>query len=419
MLTEKQKEVWECFKNESPRILICHGAKRSGKTFVLTLAFLAHIAKFNGKGLSFIIAGATISSVRRNVLSEMERLVGKSLPFDKHNAVSLFGNKIYCFGGENSDSWKSVRGFTAAGAYINEATAVNDYFLREVISRCSHEGARIFIDTNPENPRSNVKINFIDKAGVMLSNQHVNIAAFQFSIFDNTALDAEYVESIVAATPSGMYYDRDILGLWTGAEGRIYPMFGENCIAAAGEQFAVVCIGVDIGGNMSATSFTLVGITKQREVYVVDEFFDEKNQDAESLIRNFCDISRKWKKAYPRLSDCRVDSAEQLFVKSFRAAASGFNVLNAKKTSINGRIYVINRLITQGRFFVDRRCKHLIEAMETSVWDSGEKGRDARLDNGKLNVDSLDSMEYALEPYFDELLAAVPPELAAAERGFR
>ena len=124
----------------------------------------------------------------------------------------MFGNTVYCFDGANADSWKKVRGFTAAGSYLNEATALHDTFVKECISRCSYPGARILMDTNPENPMHTVKKDYIDKTGQRLSNGQLNIKAFNFSLFDNTFLNKEYVESIIKSTPSGMFTDRDIYG---------------------------------------------------------------------------------------------------------------------------------------------------------------------------------------------------------------
>lgn len=49
-LTPKQKEVMDCFIHEKPKILAASGAKRAGKTFVLILVFLMHIAKSKTKG---------------------------------------------------------------------------------------------------------------------------------------------------------------------------------------------------------------------------------------------------------------------------------------------------------------------------------------------------------------------------------
>ncbi len=62
-----------------------------------------------------------------------------------------------------------------------------------------------------------VKKDYIDKSGQRLSNGRLNIKAFQFTLFDNTFLDEEYIESIIASTPTGMFTDRDIYGKWVSA----------------------------------------------------------------------------------------------------------------------------------------------------------------------------------------------------------
>ena len=208
---EKQLEVLRSVKYENPKILICSGAKRSGKTYVLTFVFMAHVAKYENKGLSFIIGGATQASIRRNILNDMELILGRDIKLAKDNHFKLFGNKIYCFDGANCDSYKKVRGFTSYGAFLNEATTLHDSFVKECISRCSGEGARIYMDTNPENPTHTVKIDYVDKDGQILENGRINIRSFQFTLYDNTFLNKEYVKSIEASTPTGMFFDRDIL----------------------------------------------------------------------------------------------------------------------------------------------------------------------------------------------------------------
>ena len=179
---EKQKEVIKCIKYENPKILICSGAKRSGKTYVLTFAYMAHIAKFQNKGYSFIMGGATQSSIRRNILNDMENILGKEIKLAKDNHFDLFGNKVYCFDGANADAYKKVRGFTSYGAFLNEATTLHNTFVKECISRCSGEGARIYMDTNPENPMHTVKTDYVDKSGQRLENGQLNIKAFQFTL---------------------------------------------------------------------------------------------------------------------------------------------------------------------------------------------------------------------------------------------
>ena len=87
---ELQKKVIASMKYENPKIMICSGAKRSGKTYVLTFVFLMHISKFKDKGYSFIIGGTTQSSIRRNILNDLESILGKSITLSKDNHFKFY-----------------------------------------------------------------------------------------------------------------------------------------------------------------------------------------------------------------------------------------------------------------------------------------------------------------------------------------
>ena len=109
-ITKKQEEVIKCVENENPKILVCSGAKRAGKTWILIYCFLRHIVKFENKGYSFILGGTNQASLRRNVLNDLESILGTEIKLSKDNHFKLFGNKIYCFDGANADSYKKMRG---------------------------------------------------------------------------------------------------------------------------------------------------------------------------------------------------------------------------------------------------------------------------------------------------------------------
>src|SRR5699024_1463716 len=101
---------------------------------------------------------------------------------------------------------KRARGFTAYGAYVNEASLANEEVFKEIISRCSGDGARILWDSNPDNPNHWLNTDYIN-------NEDDDIVDFRFQLDDNTFLSERYRESIKSATPTGKFYDRDILGL--------------------------------------------------------------------------------------------------------------------------------------------------------------------------------------------------------------
>lgn len=385
-LTPKQKEVMDSFINEKPKILVASGAKRAGKTFVFILLFLMHIAKYEGQGLSFIIGGATQASIRRNILDDMESILGKELKLNKANAITVFGNKIYCFDGANADAWKKARGFTAAGALLNEGTALHDTFVKEVISRCSYPGARVLIDTNPENPAHSVKKDYVDKDGQRLPSGRLNIRAFNFTLFDNTQLDPEYVESIIAATPSGMFTDRDIHGLWVSAEGVIYKDFNKDIHYISREDFEKVNIvkyfaGVDWGYDHYG-AIVVLGMDDKGNIYLIEEHAKQYEE-----IDYWVKVAKGIKKRYGNIN-FYCDTARPEHIERFRRER--IRALNGDKKVVAGieeigRLYKLRKL-----YIVKEAVKRFDDEIYMYVWDE-KTGMPI-----KLWDDVQDALRYAI-----------------------
>ena len=167
----KQQEVLKFALNNDYFMLINHGAKRTGKTILNNDLFLFELKRvrkianrLNIKKPQYILAGADLGALQRNVLNELTNKYDIEFNFDKHNRFMLFGVQVCCFGHSKINDLGRIRGMTAFGAYINEGTIANREVFNEIKSRCSGEGARLLIDTNPDNPEHWLKVDFIDKA---------------------------------------------------------------------------------------------------------------------------------------------------------------------------------------------------------------------------------------------------------------
>jgi len=389
-LTPKQIDVVNSVRKEDPKILLLSGAKRAGKTYIGILLYLAHIAQYEGQGLSFIIGGATHASIRRNILNDMEEILGKDLKLDKTNAIEIFGNKVYVFDGANADSWKKARGFTSAGAFLNEGTALHDTFVKEVISRCSYKGARIIIDTNPENPAHSVKKDYIDKDGQILKSGRLNIRAFHFSLFDNVFLDPEYVESIVASTPTGMFTDRDIYGHWVAAEGVIYKDFDQNRHYISREDFKEVNIvkhfaGVDWGYEHHG-SIVVMGKADDGKVYLIEEHAAQ-HQEIDDWVR----IAKDIKDRYGNIN-FYCDTARPEHVVRFRRER--IRAINADKAVISGIEEVASLFKTDRLFVVSDNVTRFKEEIFLYVWNENTGEPVKKWD------DVLDAVRYAIYTEF-------------------
>lgn len=403
-LSPKQQQALSLLKKGKLRRLnIFEGSVRSGKTYISMIMWGFWVAGSPAES-AYLMAGKTLTTLKRNVLEPMCGLFGKSFSYSlTKKEARLFGRRIYLEGAANAQSEGKIRGMTLRGAYCDELTLFGEDFFVMLLSRLSEPGAKLFATTNPDNPSHWVKRDYLDNGGI-------DLLSLKFTLDDNIFLPREYVDTLKSEF-CGVFYDRFILGKWVAAEGRVYEGFSaENIISSqalaarlAENRLIRSAIGVDYGGNGSASAFVHVGFDAGfRNMYVLSEYYDSRNRSAESLISAFSEYTTRERERFPMLSCAFCDSAEQLLVKSFRRAVK-LEVKNALKRPINTRINMLNRLISAGRFFVSEDCPHVIEALRGAVWDERDIHKDVRLDNGTSNIDSLDAMEYAFERFEKQL----------------
>lgn len=273
---DKQLEVLKFAMTNDYFMLINHGAKRTGKTILdndLFLYELRRVRKIADKLKirlpQYILAGADLGALQRNVLNELTNKYDIEFKFDKHNRFVLFGVQVCCFGHSKINDLGRIRGMTAFGAYINEGTMANEEVFNEIKARCSGEGARILIDTNPDHPEHWLKVNFIDKADGKV------IQEYHYELDDNTFLSDRYRNNIKASTPSGMFYDRDIKGIWVTGDGVIYKDFNRNIHYISSKQLEKVNIiryfaGVDWGYDHYGV-IVVLGEDDKGNLYLVKE----------------------------------------------------------------------------------------------------------------------------------------------------
>ena len=174
------------------------------------------------------------------------------------------------------------------------------------------------------------------------------------------------------------------------------------------QEILYAVIGVDFGGTKSAHSFTLTGFTRgYKQVVVLDEYYCKKRINPKQLQDDFIDFVKRAQQRY-RVLEAYCDSAEQTLISGLESACIqahvSIGIKNAIKGPINDRIAFYNSLIAQNRWKVMKHCKHIIEAFEQAVYDDKKPNQDIRLDDGLMNVDSLDSTEYSTESIQDEIL---------------
>lgn len=386
------------------RINILSGSVRSGKTWISIVLWAFWVASISKKS-ACLMCSKTLSSLERNVLSLLQSLVGKdnfTYSLSKKEGL-LFGRKIYFEGANDCRAESKIRGMTLMGAYCDELTLFNESFFVMLLSRLSEKGAKLIATTNPDSPNHWLKKKYIDRA------DKLDILLENFLLTDNTFLDKEYVKSIKKEY-TGVYYDRFILGKWKAAEGVIYRDFADNpdkyiIPPPPSDEIAFATIGVDFGGNKSAHAFVCSGFTHNMDkICVLDEFYIKEQISPKKLEDYFIEFVLKCKSKY-NIYDIYCDNAETTLINGLTNAAweneLGVDIRNARKNPVNQRIRFVSSLMSHDRFFISSSCPNVIDALSSAVWDDSSSS-DKRLDNGSVNIDSLDAMEYSIEPYIDD-----------------
>lgn len=384
LYTPKQIEILKRTNTSDFFILGLHGAKRTGKTVINNDIFLRELRRVRKiadhlkiKEPMYILAGVSSKTIQNNILQEIYNRYQLDIKFDKHNSFTLFGVKVVQAFTGTIGGLGGIRGMTAFGAYINEASLANEKVFKEIISRCSGEGARIVFDTNPDHPEHWLKKEYIDS-------DSENIISYHFKLDDNTFLTERYIKNIKESTPSGMFYDRDIEGLWVTGEGVVYSDFNaaKHYIDGISEiDFETYIAGVDWGYSHFG-SIVVFGIDKDNKWYLIEEHATQFKE-----IDYWVNIALDIKERYGNIN-FYCDSARPEHVERFRRER--IRALNADKSVLSG-IEEVARLIKLNRFFVlENKVKRFKEEIYNYVWD--EKTGEPI----KANDDVLDSIRYVV-----------------------
>lgn len=382
---KKQQEVLKYALKHDFFMLINHGAKRTGKTvlnndlFLMELRRVKKIAESEGvTDPQYILAGADLGALQRNVLIELTNKYNLEFHFDKHNRFKLFGVLVCCFGHSKINDLKRIRGMTSYGAYINEGSTANIEVFNEIKSRCSGNGARILIDTNPEHPEHWLKKEYIDKADFK------TIAEFSYKLDDNTFLSDRYRNNIKSSTPSGMFFDRDILGLWVSAEGVVYKDFDSNkhyIDTVDINKLVHFYAGVDWGYEHYG-SIVVIGMDKEGKHYILKEY-STKHQEIDYWV----DIANEIKIKYGNII-FYCDTARPEHIVRFKR--EGIKAMMASKRILAGIETVSKLFKTDKLFIVKDGVSRFKQEIYSYIWDD-KKGLPV-----KEFDDVMDSIRYAI-----------------------
>ena len=248
--SEKQRLLAEWWSLDRPTSgcegVIAEGAIRSGKTWAMLTGFLLWSqGRFSGS--SFIMAGASIETLKRNVVRPMGqilRLLGWSWKFNREAAESAPSEPhrdrdehLLPVRREHREEPGRLAGTDRGGMLRRRGGAVPAELRRPDDRPMLGGRVEALVQLQPQLPDALLQTEYIDRA------DELNLLVLHFEMQDNPTLSPEIV-SRYERMYRGVFYDRYIRGLWTLAEGLIYPDFKgalEGRYEGSAVKYAVSC----------------------------------------------------------------------------------------------------------------------------------------------------------------------------------
>ncbi len=385
--------------NAGKEAIVCDGAVRSGKTLVMGLSFFLW-AQTCFQGQRFGACGKTISSLRRNVLSEiLPRLEGLGARWKERRTENLVTvqflgheNQYYIFGGRDESSAALIQGITFAGVLLDEVALMPRSFVEQACARCSVAGSRLWFNCNPEGPNHWFYKTWVQQA------ESRNCLRLHFTMEDNPSLTPE-IRRRYHNLYTGVFYQRFVLGQWVQAEGRVYDFFTADMAAAPPQHCDKWHISCDYG-TVNPTSMGLWGRCGGVWYRVKEFYFDSRVQQRQMTDAEYADALQELA-GERKIASVIVDPSAASFMEVLRRR--GWQVRKADNDVLRG-IRLTSDCLKSGKIVLCEGCTDCLREMEEYTWDlsSGQKDRVR-----KEHDHAMDDMRYFVSTVLGNREAAV------------
>uniref|UniRef100_UPI003B5C5044 PBSX family phage terminase large subunit n=1 Tax=Bacillus cereus TaxID=1396 RepID=UPI003B5C5044 len=392
--SKKQLQVLTWWRKDSPVKdhdgIICDGSIRAGKTVSMALSYVMWGTEtFNGENLG--MAGKTIGSLRRNVITPLKKMLkSRKYKVKDHLSENMLTiskdghtNHFYIFGGKDESSQELIQGITLAGMFFDEVALMPQSFVNQATGRCSIEGSKYWFNCNPAGPYHWFKLEWID------NKEDKNLLHIHFTMDDNLSLP-EKVKQRYYRMYSGVFFQRFILGLWVLAEGIVYDMFNKekHVVKTVEREYEKYYVSCDYG-TQNPMTYGLWGLCKGIWYKTKEYHYDGRKNSRQKTDDEYLDDLKEF------IGDISirgiiVDPSAASFIALLKK--NRFKVLKAKNEVIDG-IRNVARLLNEEKIKYNDCCKETFREYASYTWDEKATARGEDIPN-KENDHQMDGDRY-------------------------
>lgn len=352
-------------------INILEGSIRSGKTWAM-IPKVMQLCLYPVTGYR-VMTGLTKDAIYRNVLNDLFGIIGPSnYHYNQQSGfLKLFNKDWVVIGAKDEGSEKFIRGMTVGAALCDELSQTPQSFFEMLLTRMSPAGARLYATTNPDSPLHWLKKDYLDKKSLRDNRE---LWSMHCTMDDNPNLTDDFKDR-QKRFYRGLFYQRNILGLWVMAEGVIYrDCWGEQStfedvdlpmglFGAGGTQQRVVTVDYGTKNPCVFLDFRDDGKT----FWGINEYrWDSEHEMRQKTDGEYATDMEKFLKGDKSVQIVIDPSAASFQLELER---KGFWVTHADNEVLSG-IQKTSTALAQGVLRFHRtRCSRTIQEFQTYAWD--------------------------------------------------
>lgn len=389
MISPKQKKIL-AFPYSDYDAIIADGAVRSGKTSIMTWAFVGW-AMANFDAQRFGICAKTVGSAEQNIVvpflsmtrtreryAVRYRRAGKIMEVTRGGKTNLFE----LFGGKDESSYALIQGRTLAGVLLDEVVLMPQSFVNQALARCSVDGARMWFSCNPGDPS-----HWFYQTWILRAEEH-NTLYLRFAMTDNPSLSEKTLERYRSMYPPGVFYDRYVLGKWVQAEGLIYPMWESAVIDAPPGHARRHVISIDYG---TMNAFAALDCAEYDGEWIVEReyYYSGRDKGVTKTDEEYAQALDAFIEPLQKPVRVIIDPSAASFIALLQKRGHRYKVTRADNDVLDGIRETATALQT-GKVKVCRACRNWINEAQSYVWDESA-GEDRPV---KENDHAQDALRY-------------------------
>jgi len=395
MATFSKKQL-QYLKYANKKINLTEGSVSSGKTYITSVKSINRLASLP-KNFDKAIFGKTKDTIKRNILSTYEQILGNNCYKNIEGGIEFLGHRIWIVGLNDVKAVSKIKGMTLCYALGDEITEWMEDHFKMVMTRLRTPNACFDGTTNPASPNHWMYKTYKELIGKPYATDEFT-SLFHFGLDDNLTLTDEY-KNFLKSTNKGAFYQRYIEGLWVIAEGLVYdePIikpYQEFLDAVEKDEFIDFFYGVDWGWN-HPTAITCWAVDREGRYWLFKEL--KKNHiQAEHVIQWLREVQEEHKRYF------RQGNADNSRPEQNHILRQGGFIVYEEKPEVKDRIAQFRSLNNGGNIIVCDNCPETLEEFGMYRYPTQDELLRQKLDEDKPlkeNDDLMDSGGYAIFNY--------------------